>query len=749
MDVFQGNPSLTEVDDALKPFLDGLSHAVTHRCLVVIHTLWQPVRFAALLPFHLHLRWPGLIDALPLTVTCAFVPFLNADAYQVGLPLYSPQEANLARRRARAYRNTANTSFSGDFVHPDWEEGFARHRPHWQDRLLPGCSFLAVNAVGQTGHIARGSRPHLGAIAVRKAPHPHILVPAHGPLSAEAYSALAHADLLLVNLQKVRGRHALTVIREVLIARGANQPSLLIASSPSDLFALSWNELDLDATDYLSGHAPAVQAVRVTMVGLDRPQAERTFEVAVAELRGSSPLAETLATFATAAWWSSRQSIAQESGETDASFRRFHAALERASMEAPAEARLFTAADTLITDTFRNCELAQERLNAVIEAVFSSPAGESILVLAKHSLAAAHIQVAIAVSGGVTPPEVEASGIICCDLSSAAATRICACAISCGYFGSTTIDAILASGASTVHMILDPIEARIAWYDARAMARQMRQAGSLEAERTLLSFCSALSSYLLPFSDVLSLSLDHTIPGPSLPPPLPRTSSSGSGDEEERAIILSVDGTWLEVSRTMRLEIIDRQGMVRLRTLLPAELQAGDEMLVVASDAHALFSEHLMQTLDTGSLRPLAEKRATWLMLLGAVMAGTRPNLRAVHRNLNERGIQVGYQTVLAWARPSTDNDQTTPQRWQHFKAFAEALGMTLPEAYLAELFQAIRLWRTRHRLAGRNLVRAMRGAYLGRLDSTILARIEREWGLDARKLIQSTRLVEVDSVML
>ena len=104
---------------------------------------------------------------------------------------------------------------------------------------------------------------------------------------------------------------------------------------------------------------------------------------------------------------------------------------------------------------------------------------------------------------------------------------------------------------------------------------------------------------------------------------------------------------------------------------------------------------------------------------------------------------------MLSWARSGGESDQTTPQRWQHFKAFAEELGMTLPEAYLAELFQAIRQLRTRHRLAGRNLVRAMRGAYLGRLDSTTLARIEREWGLDARKLIQSTRLAEVDSVML
>ncbi len=93
MDVFQGKPSLTEVDEQLKPLLDGLSYAVTHHRLVVIYTLWHQVHDTALLPFHLHLRWPGIIDALPLTtISCTFLPYLNTDAYQVHLPLYSPQE---------------------------------------------------------------------------------------------------------------------------------------------------------------------------------------------------------------------------------------------------------------------------------------------------------------------------------------------------------------------------------------------------------------------------------------------------------------------------------------------------------------------------------------------------------------------------------------------------------------------------------------------------------------------------------
>src|SRR5947209_5819953 len=105
----EGTVSLEKVDDALGPLLNGLSLALTRRCPVVIHTLWHTIPYTALLPFHLHLRWAGKLDALPLTVTCAVVPFLNADARLVQTPLYYTHEANIVRRQARFHRNTTKT----------------------------------------------------------------------------------------------------------------------------------------------------------------------------------------------------------------------------------------------------------------------------------------------------------------------------------------------------------------------------------------------------------------------------------------------------------------------------------------------------------------------------------------------------------------------------------------------------------------------------------------------------------------
>lgn len=172
-------------------------------------------------------------------------------------------------------------------------------------------------------------------------------------------------------------------------------------------------------------------------------------------------------------------------------------------------------------------------------------------------------------------------------------------------------------------------------------------------------------------------------------------------------------------------------------------------MILVASDSRALFSEYLLLTLDSGRLQPFVEKRDTWLTVINTVISTTRPNIRAIHQKLSQRGVRVSYSTVLSWIRPTSKGEQMVPMRWPHFKLLAEELAITLPEAFLSELFNAVRQLRVRHRLAGRSLVRAMRNAYLGRLDSTTIAQIDREWGLSVRELLQNTRLMEVDSILL
>lgn len=575
MELSQETLSLAQVDDALSPLLNSLSLALTHYSPVIAHTLWHSIPYTALLPFQLHLRWPGKVEKLPLTMTCTVAPFFHADARVAQIPLYQAHEANNVRHQARAYRYATKSDCSGDFVHPDWEEGLRNHRDWLQERLLPGCSFLSIDVVGQSGQISRGNRPYLGSRASRNAPRPHIFVPAHSSLSDEAYTLLASTDLLLVNLQRVRGQSALAVIREILLRRGDKLPSLIISSSPGDLSAIQWRELGLSAIDSVINSAPRLHTVGTTIIGKDRPQTERRFDFAISELRGLSPLVDHLAHLATAAWWAGRQNMVHTERE-DGSLYRFSLALEQAQRVAPSEARLLTAAATLLTETFEDRALTQERLQAVLEAIFSVPNGKRTLVITKHMNAAIHLQAAIAETASVPKEEVAAAGITCCSPFTPIIDTTYEYAIACGYFSMATLDVLLASGASHVHLILDPIEAGVTWHTVRDMERLMQGVKASDAEHVLHRFSSALYSHLLPFVDLVPLTIEDTLSSSPFPDELPHPFEKKK-NHQDNVLVLFVDGTWLELPRTARVEIIDRQVAVRLRTVLSTELQTGDE----------------------------------------------------------------------------------------------------------------------------------------------------------------------------
>jgi hypothetical protein len=736
------------VDANVQPLLSALRLATDRQQLVVVHQLWHRNRHWALLPFHLHLRWPGTLDALPLSATFALLPFRQSDARLLQTALYAPDDAKRARRQARAFRHELGADLREDFVHEDWEEGLERHRAELSGRLLPPISYLAVDTVTRSGSISRGTRPCLGRFAVRNGFRPHVLVPARGELPESACGLLAGADVMLMDLQGVRGYRALAVMREVLRQRPTHTPGLLLTASPNDLIALDWEALGLEALNFHSGAAPTVHEIRVTIVGRDRPQAEREFEFAVEELLGHSAEIDRLADLAKAAWWSGRQAVAL-GDDSDPTLRRFAQALEHLESQDPLDARLFSAARELLSRTFCDTELATERKAAVVEAVLSLPATVGTLVLSRHGYAAASVRQAIADASGTTAMGVSRAGIDVCGLANGMISDRYSHAVISGYFGLATIDSLLACGAEVIHLVLDPIEARACWWGARKMADQLGQASIPDAAAVLRRFCQALERYLPPYADILPLKLDYSTS--ETPVLLGKASVGGPRNpgQKDTVSIWCVDGTLLEVSAHAQLEMVDRHAGSRFRAVSAVEVQPGDELVVVDTDSQSLFSERLMRVLDNGPLQAKAEKRAFWLTCLSVLMLEKKLKARSVHQSLGACGIAVNYQTVLRWLRPGAGGTQAVPLRWQHFRALAEALGINLPESYLAELYRAIREWRIRHRLEGRKLVRAMRAAHLGRLDGVTLARIEREWGLEGRELVQSARLVEVDGVIV
>ncbi len=82
------------------------------------------------------------------------------------------------------------------------------------------------------------------------------------------------------------------------------------------------------------------------------------------------------------------------------------------------------------------------------------------------------------------------------------------------------------------------------------------------------------------------------------------------------------------------------------------------------------------------------------------------------------------------------------------FLAFASALGIAFPEETLQQWFRDIHCLRVDHRKIGRQLARAIRGAYLNRLDPVTVARMERDWGVQAKMLLEAARVAVVDDVI-
>jgi hypothetical protein len=67
----------------------------------------------------------------------------------------------------------------------------------------------------------------------------------------------------------------------------------------------------------------------------------------------------------------------------------------------------------------------------------------------------------------------------------------------------------------------------------------------------------------------------------------------------------------------------------------------------------------------------------------------------------------------------------------------------------LRHYFSHIHEWRVRPRRAGREIAQAIRLAYTGRLGPASSARIEREWGVGVRALIEAAQVGIVDEVIL
>lgn len=744
-----GHLDSKQIDEQLLPLLPAVAQALETQRIVAAVSLWHAIPVVALLPFYLHARWPDRVDGFPLLATTTLLPCSGTDRRLLEEPLCTPSDAYNARVYARWCRGEMGTQLPGDFYLADWEEGYRRHREQLAHRLLGANSYLAIDAVLPDGTRSPGSRPTLGHLASRSAPRPTLLMPGRGVLSDRAVASLSSSQLTIVNLQQVRGPRTLDTIRGVL-ARRTELATLLVASSPSDLFALGIAEVEEQVPIHACGGAPALEHLKLALVGQDRLQEEQKFRFAVTELRGYSPALDAVLDLVEHVWWAARQSLDAQSARATV-LPRLLRAEQHLHAVAPADAGLLTSAHTLVEEAIDDEERTQERLECLLESCehhFNAPAAWKTGVVVRNECEVERVQQAMSKRWNASYAELQGLGL---EVKSVWSTpERYDSLISSGYVGTRTLDVIFASRVRQATLLLDPIEARVASFHVARMQHLLGRAASPATIHVLDSIAPAFTQVMAHTPDMLVhiaipafLRDTATEDGPLVELQVPAT------DQREQILICFTDGTSMTCDIEQRFDLLDREHGSTLGQASAGDLQPGDEVLVIEHDTHAVFSERLMRLLDETVLRAESAKRREWLAIAASSAQVQKRSAKSLQAGLRARGVYVDYATVRSWVPKLDDVAQgLVPNQWTSFKALADELNLVFTEDVLRAYYLAVRRWRVLHRSAGRTLVRLMRHAVLGQLDAATLHEVEELWGLDARDLLRATRIRIVDEVV-
>jgi hypothetical protein len=732
-----------EVRRELEPIIEILRDSLAcGGCMFLVQS-WHRLKYLPLLPFHLHLRWPGCLQSLSLNPSIGLVPFFESDHIVASSAIYNVLDVLQVRQKARVKRLQGPSS-PDDLSYQDWESRVEKRLSKVGNLTLPGTSYVAIDQVSPEGQIGWGHRSVLGRMTSRTGLRPRVMVPSKRGVSATSAACFMQMDLLLINLQGLRGLRTLASVETILSCCASTVPILVVAATPTDVLPFIENLSSESSRVRFLGEMPTSVSASVAIVGRDRLSAEREFQFSIEGLEDQSSRMRDLVRLAKVAWWATRQTL-YEPDEEQLELRRFVSAYDQARIDIPVDAGAFTAARDLLNRETRNRTLQSERAKAVIDATLTAPGKSSTLVLVRDEKEANKLRSALANGIGVALENLVELGVYVTARRDYWPDRSFSAAVAAGYFGTRTVDVLLASRAPVLRFVLDPIEARTAWFQLQKIASVLDSAGATAAKSVVVSMAEEIAPHAAPFSEVLELSMQISKSmGATVTDNVVRTRPVSSQD----VTIVFDDGSLIEVGLQARFEVIREAGK-RLKTLKAAALESGDQVVVLREDSHALFSEQLMDTLDRGPLADQAQKRATWLSVVQAVWSERRLSVQAISRAMREQGHSVDLVTVRSWLRFGRDEEASIPDQPNRFMAFALALGLTLPPETLLELYRGIQQWRTNHRRFGRSLVRAIRAAYLGRLDAVTLRKMEREWGLDARQLIEGARIAVVDEVLL
>lgn len=652
--------------------------------------------------------------------------------------IYSVREVQAATRQARTLRPASVSQSIG--LYPDWEQAIDRNPGRVGNLTLPASSFLSIDRINSSGEMKQGTRRLLGRIAPRNQLRPRILIPARSQISRPQIRGFSDLDLVLVNIQNVGGKQLAEAVLFFLRELPQNLPVVIVAASPAEFAAIN---LSLETTSRIQILQSDRELPRVSTltVGKDRPLAERQFAFAIDGLDQQGALMCQLLSHTTRAWWASRQSISEE---VPRELEGLRSLLDSAQDSATQHDQipLLTEAIRLIEEQASRSELRRERREAIISAALND-GGSTQLIIVRSDSAASELRKKIAGEIEVTETDLEVLGIRVQSVFAPWPEETFDRFISGGYFGSKTLDAMFASGAKRALLVADPIEARVALFDIERKYKAIPRLPT-RLQETLNGLVSTLENEAAPFADaskLVSILFDRS------------SHSSGSEATRERMsaasqiLLLFIDGSSLHVSSNARMEVLGRQRL-KLQNIPAKELQVGDQVVLLNEEEREAFSERLLKVLDETAFREESGCRRQWLTLVQAMHAQRPISSSEVRDGLALLGFPVDLPTVRSWLPFKSVESCGVPERSDMFLALASALGMTLGNELLLHWFRGIERLRKRHRRVGRDLARAIRGAYLGRLDPLSIAKMEREWGIESRALLEAARVAVVDELI-
>lgn len=727
------------IDEALFPLLEFAETAVAMRSRLPVLSLWKQLPFIPLFAAHLHLRWPGEVKSLPLSPRIGIFPFFASDLDLLRRPLYNVEKAQLVRQTARAKRFSISPSSKGE-LYPDWEQAVDRWRCKLQHLVLPASSFISVDRVNESGDIRQGNRQIIGRFAPRGEPRPQLLVPARVEVTRQLIRAFGNLDLVLINVQNIRGKQLAGSIEYFLREISTTVPILIVASSPADLMFVGALESPSKNPVILTG-LNRVPNMKVKDVNRDRPLAERQFCFAIEGLAEKSDMMSRLVSQAKRTWWATRQSMSVDTPHEAMAFAKLYS--DMLDRSPGCELELLEETKRLILQESENVPMRDDRRNSLIQAALHDAKAGSLLVLVRSDGAAEELKLILArylnvAVGDLTSLEIEVLNVF-----GPWPTAVYETCIACGYFGTSTVDMLFASGARAGVLIVDPIEARVAIWDI-----EKRFCGVPDLPDAVTADFRSVSAMLEAIASPSAIPISlPTLSGDSMRSGSKATAASVYAGKPTYVCLCFADGSTQQSTANARFEVVGRKRL-QLQSVPAKDLHVGDQVVLLNDGERAVFSERLLQTMDEGRLRNDKQTRSTWVLTLRAVRSTGNVSVPEIKQRMENEGVAVDTSTIRTWLPPASSDECGVPEGEDAFLAFAKAVEISMPRDVLSDWFTSINRLRINHRKIGRELVRAIRGAYLGRLDPVSVARMEKEWGVEAKTLLEAARIATIDDVI-